>query len=103
MKGPRILKAAAGLVLLGYCSLLVYQGGVAFTFQETDVRVSDLAIETVTKTTIDDRGFYKNITLDDIFISIKTSRKYQHSRLPVILKTWYQLAKNQVRSQTIKT
>lgn len=34
-------------------------------------------------------------TLDDIFISIKTTKSYHRWRLPVILKTWFQLAKKQ--------
>lgn len=37
-----------------------------------------------------------NITLDDVFISVKTTRNYHKWRLPVVLKTWFQLAKNQV-------
>lgn len=99
MNGPRVLKAAAALVALGYCSLLVYQGGVAFNqVQETHARVQvpDINIEPVTKTTIDDLSF-RNITLDDIFISVKTTQSNYNTRLPLILKTWYQFAKNQVK------
>lgn len=99
MGGRRIIKAAAVLVALGYCSLLVYQGGVAFNLQETPtgVQVPDLSIEPVTKTSVSDSGQSKNITLDDVFISVKTTKHYQYTRLPIILKTWYQLAKEQVR------
>lgn len=96
----RIVKAAAGLIALGYCSLLVYQGGVTFNFQDNrsgTVQVSDDSIEPVTKTNIYDSGQNKNITLDDIFISVKTTKHYQYTRLPIILKTWFQLAKEQVR------
>lgn len=35
------------------------------------------------------------VTLDDVFISVKTTRNYHNSRLPIILKTWFQLAKKQ--------
>jgi hypothetical protein len=35
--------------------------------------------------------------LSDLFISVKTTRNYHKWRLPVILKTWFQLAKDQVR------
>lgn len=35
--------------------------------------------------------------LSDVFISVKTTRNYHKWRLPVILKTWFQLAKDQVR------
>ena len=34
-----------------------------------------------------------DISQDDIFISVKTSRQFHVSRLAVILKTWFQLAK----------
>ncbi|XP_039747304.1 LOW QUALITY PROTEIN: fringe glycosyltransferase [Pararge aegeria] len=96
MGGRRIIKAAALLITLGYCSLLVYQGGVNYNVQESrSVQVADLPIEPVTKTSILDSGQSKNITLDDIFISVKTTKFYQYSRLPIILKTWFQLAKKQ--------
>lgn len=35
-------------------------------------------------------------TLEDIFISVKTTKHYHRRRLPIILKTWFQLAKSQV-------
>ncbi|KAJ0180368.1 hypothetical protein K1T71_003772 [Dendrolimus kikuchii] len=98
MGGRRMFKAAAVLITLGYCSLLVYQGGVSFNFQESRpgaVQVSDLSIEPVTKTNVYDSGLNKNITLDDIFISVKTTKHYANTRLPIILKTWFQLAKEQ--------
>lgn len=38
---------------------------------------------------------YNKLTLDDVYISVKTTRKYHHTRLPVILNTWFQLAKDQ--------
>lgn len=97
MGGRRIIKAAALLIALGYSSLLVYQGGVNFNFQESrSVQVADLSIEPVTKATTLDGGQSKNITLDDIFISVKTTKHYQQTRLPILLKTWFQLAKKQV-------
>lgn len=34
--------------------------------------------------------------LEDVFISVKTTKHYHAHRLPVILKTWFQLAKSQV-------
>lgn len=98
MGGRKMFKAAAVLITVGYCSLLVYQGGVTFNFQENragSVQVSDLSNEPVTKTTVLDSGQNKNITLEDIFISVKTTKHYQYTRLPIILKTWYQLAKQQ--------
>ena len=34
-----------------------------------------------------------SLSQDDIFISVKTSGKFHRTRLPVILDTWYQLAR----------
>lgn len=34
--------------------------------------------------------------LDDVFISVKTTKHYHNLRLSIIVKTWFQLAKNQV-------
>ena len=39
--------------------------------------------------------------LSDVFISVKTTRNYHKWRLPVILKTWFQLAKDQVSIVTL--
>lgn len=36
-------------------------------------------------------------TLDDIFISVKTTKNFHQSRLDVILKTWFTLARDQVQ------
>ena len=36
--------------------------------------------------------------LDDIFISVKTTKNYHDVRLAMIVKTWFQLAKDQVSS-----
>lgn len=33
--------------------------------------------------------------LDDVFISVKTTKHYHHSRLPAIISTWFQFAKDQ--------
>lgn len=35
-------------------------------------------------------------SLDDLFISIKTTKSFHHSRLSVILRTWFILARDQV-------
>jgi len=39
--------------------------------------------------------------LDDVFISVKTTASYHKARLAVILKTWFQLAANQVSLITV--
>lgn len=101
MGGRWLLKATAVLITLGYCSLLVYQGGINFSSQENRVplQVSDWSIEPVTTRGVrSNNAPVKNITLDDIFISVKTTKHYQYSRLPIILKTWFQLAKKQVNT-----
>lgn len=38
----------------------------------------------------------KHLTLNDIFISVKTTNSYLESRVRIIVDTWFQLAKQQV-------
>lgn len=112
MGGRKVLKAAAALTTLAYCSLLVYQGGVVYqggkvqAYQPT--LPGPMPVEKPQRTTAAPnresdttitaaRG--DNITLVDIFISVKTTSKNENTRLPVILKTWFQLAKEQVNIQ----
>ena len=40
--------------------------------------------------------------LKDVFISVKTTEGFHRSRLDLILKTWYLLAREQVSSKTVK-
>ena len=35
-------------------------------------------------------------TLDDLFISVKTTKNFHNSRLDVIIRTWFTLARDQV-------
>lgn len=93
MASRKLIKVAAIIAFL-YCTLLVYQGGVS-NFQEPRVQVQELTIVPVTKSSVNDSDTSKNITLDDLFISVKTTKHYENTRLPIILKTWFQLAKNQ--------
>ncbi|KAK0089356.1 hypothetical protein PV325_007701 [Microctonus aethiopoides] len=37
--------------------------------------------------------------LNDVFISVKTTRNYHYSRLPSIISTWFQYAKDQMKLQ----
>lgn len=39
--------------------------------------------------------------LDDLFISVKTTKSYHDSRLSLIIKTWFQLAKSQVSINSV--
>lgn len=91
MASRKLIKVAAIIAFL-YCTLLVYQGGVS-NFQEPRVQVQELTIVPVTKSSVNDSDTSKNITLDDLFISVKTTKHYENTRLPIILKTWFQLAK----------
>lgn len=38
------------------------------------------------------------VTLDDVFISVKTTKNFHATRLDVIIKTWFTLAREQVTS-----
>lgn len=41
--------------------------------------------------------------LDDVFISVKTTKNYHDTRLSMIIKTWFQLAKDQVSVRCLST
>lgn len=43
-----------------------------------------------------DKYVEPSLELDDIFISVKTTKDYHDTRLSMIVKTWFQLAKDQV-------
>lgn len=43
------------------------------------------------------------LTLDDIFIGVKTTRRYHKSRLDILVKTWFQNAKHQVSPRILFT
>lgn len=49
-----------------------------------------------TSNTHSDYEWSTNIDLDDIFISVKTTKKFHTTRLKAIVKTWFQLARDQV-------
>ena len=47
----------------------------------------------------DKREIHKfNTSLSDLFISVKTTKKFHSTRLDIILKTWFNLAEDQVLS-----
>uniref|UniRef100_A0A1E1WJH4 Fringe-like glycosyltransferase domain-containing protein n=1 Tax=Pectinophora gossypiella TaxID=13191 RepID=A0A1E1WJH4_PECGO len=154
MGGRTMIKAAAVLITLGYCSLLVYQVGATYNSIESRpgqvnsigsiesrpghmhlVEFDNVLLKTLssgqnkTKTEVsetDENNSKKKpikvlqltesndgllvkpilsefnnkgenkIVLSDIFISVKTSTAYENTRLPIILKTWFQLAKEQI-------
>ncbi|XP_077291970.1 fringe glycosyltransferase [Arctopsyche grandis] len=87
--------AAAGLGLL-YISLLLYQAGapppqpLAPPPQTPAAPLSRLPAKPPPPPPPPSSG------LSDLFISVKTTGHYHHLRLPIILKTWFQLAKHQI-------
>ncbi|XP_063377907.1 fringe glycosyltransferase isoform X1 [Cydia fagiglandana] len=91
MASRKLIKVAAIVAFL-YCTLLVYQGGVNY---QPRVQVQELTVDSVTKSSVNNSDPINKITLDDLFISVKTTKYYENTRLPIILKTWFQLAKNQ--------
>jgi hypothetical protein len=52
--------------------------------------------EVTTTTTTSSTTTKPHTTLDDIFISVKTTKNFHASRLDVIIKTWFTLAREQV-------
>lgn len=100
MGGRRLIKTAAAIAALIYCGLLAYhQAKISYNSldiiskDETDLTAADfVTISVGEKLNSEVRN---NITLDDIFISVKTTKNYEDTRLPIILKTWFQLAKEQ--------
>lgn len=97
MGGRRLIKAAAVTLTLAYCGLLAYHQA---SFSYNDLDKSELTEVEVLTTSAGDKNNLseapETFSLNDIFISVKTTKNYQEDRLPVILKTWFQLAKDQV-------
>jgi len=76
---------------------------VCFTLQK-DATAAATAVksnhdDSATSTRVDYEWAASAIDLDDIFISVKTTKKYHETRLKTILETWFQLAKDQVINQ----
>ena len=42
---------------------------------------------------------FRNNTLEEVFISVKTTRKYHYPRLIILLETWVSLVRSQVSNQ----
>lgn len=51
---------------------------------------------TMTTTTTSTTTAKPHSTLDDVFISVKTTKNFHATRLDVIIKTWFTLAREQV-------
>ena len=59
-----------------------------------DQTVQNEAIQVIHKA--DEYDKKRNSTLDDVFISVKTSKKFHESRVSLQLETWFNLAREQV-------
>ncbi|XP_018567115.1 fringe glycosyltransferase [Anoplophora glabripennis] len=116
-RNRRLLQTVSCAVLIAYTMLLVYQtlsrGGPEVAAGDklsakAYHRDRNLAEDRSTnEIEIPQEGFTTEMasatatikppttTLDDVFISVKTTKNYHSKRLPVILKTWFQLAKKQ--------
>lgn len=117
-KMPRGLAGRRGLQLLvlvlatAYATILLYQAIaprqlVDEQTAETNEKSESIAIEVpVSRRTVsEDFAVTSAIgtatmlppatNLDDVFISVKTTKHYHHSRLPVIIGTWFQFARDQ--------
>ena len=61
-----------------------------------DEFVVGTAVESVTTQPTSTATAKPHTTLDDVFISVKTTKNFHASRLDVIIKTWFTLAREQV-------
>lgn len=50
------------------------------------------SINSIKRTTVNSTA----VDLNDVFITIKTTKKFHHSRLDLLLSTWFRIAKDQV-------
>lgn len=107
MHGRRVFQTFFVALLVAYCTLLLYQSFLRGGFNEQailngkggkdyryDFGYEELAANKATSE-IPTTFRPPTTSIDDIFISVKTTKRYHKSRLSVILKTWFQLAKEQ--------
>jgi hypothetical protein len=103
-KHRRLLQTLSVVALLAYTALLAYptlsRGAVDDEASPSGKvqRVRSLHEDpTVTSESSSATATLRPPTtvLDDVFISVKTTKSYHNHRLPIILKTWFQLAKAQ--------
>ncbi|XP_019869547.2 fringe glycosyltransferase isoform X1 [Aethina tumida] len=106
----RLVQTCIAGVLAVYTTVFLYQalsrGRIAIgTRQQNNVVIQEK--RHIDRNLAQETGFTSEIssatattkppstTLNDVFISVKTTKYYHAHRLPIILKTWFQLAKNQ--------
>lgn len=83
------------LLLSNSNSVHGFRIGVGKNAADTNVKTHG-QIENISKQSRDIKAFNTQTELNDIFISVKTTAKYHQSRLDLLLKTWYLLAREQV-------
>ncbi|KRT82167.1 hypothetical protein AMK59_4422, partial [Oryctes borbonicus] len=106
----RLLQTLTVAVLIAYTTLLAYQslsravhnaevdGSIVklgnYLDEDRDTYDAGEATSEIPSVTATMRP--PTTKLNDVFISVKTTKLYHRQRLPIILKTWFQLAKAQV-------
>ena len=121
----RELKLAVVVLLLTLTYLLVVwllASNHEFTRPPNDNQVTNLGLSLLDEDPVPDRVTFENtepsdisvrsetttdnseprLTIEDVFLSVKTTKKFHRSRLDVILQTWFKLARDQVRVQLLK-
>lgn len=97
MGGRKFAKTLVLLLVLAYCSLLIYQSGVGYGPVDAQAAIATGDSAGVATAALNETATpYENTTLNEIFISVKTTKNYENTRLPIILQTWFQLAKEQI-------
>lgn len=92
MARPRIRSLGYKKIKLAMLGLFLFGFFLILTYQTTVTHVSEKRTVSINLSLIADM---ERLTLDDVFISVKTSKNLVATRLPIILKTWFQLAKKQ--------
>ncbi|XP_015121360.1 fringe glycosyltransferase isoform X1 [Diachasma alloeum] len=108
----RGLQALALILATAYATILIYQAVAPRQWPEESVVVLNPAISdghvdisVMPKISVEETAVTPPVAtatmapfstdLNDVFISVKTTRHYHHSRLPSIIDTWFQYAKDQ--------
>ncbi|XP_076243485.1 fringe glycosyltransferase [Calliopsis andreniformis] len=117
-KMPRALPTRRGLQTLAlvlataYATILLYQAVAPRQWVDemtVEVNSRSVLVEVPASRRLISNGEESSVTpaiatatmappstnLDDVFISVKTTKHYHHSRLPAIINTWFQFAKEQ--------
>lgn len=112
MSARRGLQAIGLILLTAYATILLYQAVVVPRQwpENNEIEVGamnnfDVDVSEIQKTIIDEIPVTPSVAtatmapfstdLNDVFISVKTTKHYHYSRLPSIIATWFQHAKDQ--------